>query len=211
MLRPRFVRLARRHRFKELGEWYAEAGCTPSLTTFLNEPAVYKAGNCHPARITVKLAEEVTDYVVVAKMARSSANPGSGCAVTSFCIHDGNGNGYEYAIVEYTNRAYFWRETGWKRYNTVAISANLPNKYDEWHILIGRKSGSKHVLEVRSGDDIRILLARTEITNSYYSGPFTHLSLCGGRPYYVAWIVTSDKPDTTPRIADLVRLLEVGT
>lgn len=209
MLKPRFVRSVRSYRFKELRSWYVEAGCNLSLTTFLNELAVYKDGSCHPARITVKLHKEVTDYVIVAKMGRSSTNPGTSCPVTSFCIHDGNGNGYEYAIVENTNEAYFWRETKWRRYDTVGMSANLPSKYDEWHILIGRKKGSKHILEVRRGDDVRILLARTEISNAYYSGPFTHLSLCGGRPYYVAWIIISDSPDVTPRIADLIRLLEV--
>lgn len=185
-----------------IGRWYTEAGCVSKLTTFLNEPAILKDGNCHPARITSKLVEPVTDYVIVAKLGRSSTNTGSGCPVTSFCIHDGNGNGYEYAIVEYTNRVYFWRETNWGRYDEVYKTANLPNQYDEWHILIARKTGSKHIVEVRK-DDMRYLLQRFEVTNTYYSGPFTHISLCGGRPYYVGFIIVNNEYYANPRFQPL--------
>jgi len=196
----RVIKYLHKHTFETVEPYYAEADCSPSITTFLNETCCLKDGGCHPARITVKLPESVTEYVIAASLARSSDNPGTDCRVTSFCIHDGDGNGYEYAIVESDNELIFWRESGWDRYDEVKTTANLPSKYDEWHILVARRrDDGYHVVEVRTTSGK--LLQKMTLTNTYYSGPFTHLSFCGGRPYYIDWVALIPKyyEDVVPR------------
>ena len=106
----RLARVVFMHRFEALEPFYAEGDCTPSITTFLGETCCLKSGGCHPSRITVQLPEPVTEYTIAAMLARSSADPGTDCTETSFCIHDGSGNGYEYDVNEYQQKIKFWRD-----------------------------------------------------------------------------------------------------
>ena len=185
----RVCNLVLNHMFKDFGPFYKDyLADNDTIATFLNRSCLLKQSNCHPARVTARILT-ISEYVVGATFVRDSTNPGTDCPVTSFCIHDGNGNGYEYALIESGNRIEVYKETNWGR--TLLIRKPCKLEYDRFHLLVGkRRNDGVIVVEVYTLDGKP--LAKGEATDTTYSS-FNHISFCGGKPYYVHSVAITNK------------------